>query len=157
MRPCWSLQPLGLRGCLDTSHENAIHRPAAALIRQIVQDVARYVIRALPLIIKAFAVGGGLAGATIAVYQTWETFGQDPAALILGFAVGCVPFLYAMTRGIVSFGGLLASGSVSAVIGLTFWLLPLLLSNLLIIFGLGTLLVLQMARRNISEDTSHEI
>ena len=61
-----------------------------------------------------------------------------------------------MTRGIVSFGGLLASGSVSAVIGVTFWLLPLLYSNILIVLTLGVLLVLQMARRNISEETSHD-
>ena len=54
----------------------------AALIRKIILDASRYAIRALPFTIRALAVGGGLMGAIIAVYQTWETFGQDPAALV---------------------------------------------------------------------------
>lgn len=129
----------------------------AALIRQIVDDMARYIIRLLPFIIKAFAVGGGLAGATVSVYQVWERFGGDAAAFVLGFAVGVVPFIYAMSIGQISFGGLLASGSVSAVIGMTFWLLPLLYSNILIILALGTLLILQMTRRDTdSEVTQNE-
>ena len=129
---------------------------AAVLIRRICRDCIRFIIRSLPFLIRALAIGGGLAAAVWAIFQTWGIFGGDAAAFVLALLVGVIPLAYAM-QWRISFGGILAAGLVSLTLAYALMVVPEIVRVFLVVCGMAVLVIIQMARRNITPEFEVEV
>jgi hypothetical protein len=135
--------------------ERAALAEARHLARRIAADVARFIVRSLPALIRAVCVALGFGGAFVGFYWYWLAFGANESAAIPALLFAIYPLVWAIGWR-VQWGGLLISGAATLSGAAILSSLEVGLSQLIVVVMLAALVISEMARRGQHDDKQPE-